>query len=214
MGSVQAKANDFDEATRRSMLEASKPHLPHKGHSWMRFVTFCCGGLAKGSSFFCGGSEKLPAVRRLDNTIEHARVSFRSAEETSVQANANGFDEATQKSIPEASKPHLPHKSLSWMRFVTSCFGGLANGASFCCGGTTEKLPAVGRLDNTVENARVSCCYCAEMNKRPVCPDNALEDAIISFCFRIMPLSMHPFCCEGSAKPPAVCRTDNTIILG
>merc|ERR1712007_14909 len=106
--------------------------------------------------FCCEGSAKPPAVRRLDNTIEHARVSFRSAEETSVQANANGFDEATQKSIPEASKPHLPHKSLSWMRFVTSCFGGLANGASFCCGGT-EKLPAVGRLDNTLKHAPFCC---------------------------------------------------------
>merc|ERR1712007_167729 len=86
------------------------------------------------------------------------------------------------------------------MGFVTFCCGRFAKGASFCCGGS-EKLPAVRRLDNTLEHARVSRCYCAEKNKRSVRPDNALGHTIISFCF------------GGPEKLPAVRGTDNTIIL-
>merc|ERR1712007_85661 len=150
---------------------------------------------------------------------------------TSVQTKANGFNEATWKTIPEASKPYLPHKSLSWMRFVTFCCGGLAvrrldntlehenkrtvrpdntlehtirglaKGASFCCGGS-EKLPAVHRPDNTLEHARVSCCCYGGPEKLSALrrPDNTIKHA--------------PLCCEGSAKPPAVLTTDNTIRLG
>jgi len=145
---------------------------------------------------------------------------------TSVQTKANGFNEATWKTIPEASKPYLPHKSLSWMRFVTFCCGGpavrrpdntlerknkrtvrpdntlehtirgLAKGASFCCGGS-EKLPAVHRPDNTLEHARVSCCSCAEKSKRSVRPDNTLEHTIRGLA------KGASFCCGGSEKLPA-----------
>jgi len=182
--SVQTEANGFNEATQKTIVEASKPHLPHKSLSWE--------WLAKGASFCCGGSEKLPEVRRLDDTLEHARVSFRSAEETSVQEKENGFDEAMQKTIAEASKSHLPNKSLSW--------GGLAKGASFCCGGL-EKLLTIGRLDNNIlEHTIISFCF-GGPEKLPAVrrPANTIRHA--------------PFCCEASAKPPAVRRTDNTIVL-
>merc|ERR1712007_392453 len=81
-----------------------------------------------------------------------------------------------------ASKPHLPHKSLSWMRFVTFCCGGMAKGV------------AVRALDNTFEHARVS-----EKRKRSVRPDTTLTHAVISFC------------CGGPQKLFAVRRPINTI---
>jgi len=137
----------YEMASWKTIPEASKSYLPHKSVSWMHFVTFCCGG---------------PAVRRLDNTLEHAQLSCCSRAENKM---------CTVR--PDNTLEH----TITW----------LAKGASFCCGGS-EKLPAVRRPDNILEHARVSCCSCAEKSKHSVRPDNTLEHAIrglakgASFC--------------------------------
>lgn len=114
-------------------------------------------------------------VRKVNEAVEMATMSTEDSEseedelksqDTSVQAKANGFDEAMQKTTPEASKPHLPHKTKSWVRFVT-----------FCCGG-----PAVHALDNTFKQAQLSCCCCAEKEKRSARPGNTLAHTVTSFC--------------------------------
>lgn len=147
--SVQAKANGFDEVMLKTVSEASKPHLPHKTESWVRFVTCCCGG---------------PAVRALDKMFEQEMVG--SAEKTRVQAKANGLDEATLKNIPEASKLYLPHKNVIWMRFVTFCCGAPAVRAlddtfkqgQFSCCCCAEKKKRSICPDNTLAHTITSFC--------------------------------------------------------
>jgi len=105
--------------------------------------------------------QRQPAIELEEEEVK-SQEQVGSAQQTSVQATANGFDEATLKTIPELSKPHLPHESLSWVRFMTFCGGELAKGPLFCCG-EAEKLPALRRLDNSLEHA----AFCCEESAKP-----------------------------------------------
>merc|ERR1712007_281565 len=173
-----------------------------------------------------GDVESNEVVQKVNEAVEMASMST-SEDSDSASADALSVSSTTATDKFEMKEPPVdvePLINLTTMVATEQLLGLVAKGASFCCGGS-EKLPAVDRPDNSLEHARVSCCCCAEKNECSVRPDNNLAQTIISFCYggpeKLSALRRPdntikhaPLCCEGSAKPPAVLTTDNTIRLG
>merc|ERR1712137_1116915 len=102
------------------------------------------------------------------------------------------FVQTRESTVVDVVGEHIHQTSILLETTEATSNSGKQTGGNFV--GEVKDRSSIHRPDNTIEHTLVSCCCCAEKNKRAVRPDNTVEHAIVSLC------------CGGSEKPSRVRR--------